>query len=345
MTASSLAPAVPLLLLVSMARADPDAVRTPLLPGTPGAPRLVSVRVRGWVTATEGPSWPSGVEWLGTEGKCVLPGRVLSPAAPLDSTAARRLSGGCGARPSVPRPSRGLPGSRGQSRGVCPCSLRVEASRCPSRFPRGKRGNSHNRNLRANAPGAGAAAVRRVMYPPGAFEAGGWDSLKSGRCGEARPAPNGEEGAGGPGRLVGSLGSRLLGGQVREGALGGTGLPLPLCPVPKRRLAPAAAGRSRWTGRGCELARSLLSGGPLAGRRVTRPAAHRCAPGVGSRGAGRGGPGPQERRDPRRGVDARLPGLQGGVGGSGGHVRGGTRVRPGCVRHEVMLCWDSGGLS
>lgn len=86
--------------------------------------------------------------------------------------------------------------------------------------------------------------------------------MKSGRCGEARPAPNGEEGAGGPGWLVGSLGSRLPGGQVREGALGGTGLPSSLLSCSEAQAALAAAGRSRWTGSGCELARSLPSGGP-----------------------------------------------------------------------------------
>lgn len=129
-------------------------------------------------------------------------------------------------------------------------------------FPSGKAREQRQQDAESKRPGRWGCRGRTCDVSTGSFGAGGWDSLKSGRCGEARPAPNGEEGAGGPGWLVGSLGSRLPGGQVREGALGGTGLPSSLSSCSEAQAALAAAGRSRWTGSGCELARSLPSGGP-----------------------------------------------------------------------------------
>lgn len=68
-------------------------------------------------------------------------------------------------------------------------------------------------------------SVRVIYLGLEAFEAGGWDALKSGPRREAMQAPNGEEGASDPGWLVGTQASWVLGGQVTEGALGGTGVP------------------------------------------------------------------------------------------------------------------------
>lgn len=179
--------------------------------------------------------------------------------------------------------------------------------------------------------------------------------MKSGPCGEVRRAPNGEEGASGPGWLVGSPASRAPGGadEGRSSRRDRSSF-FPFVLFQSAGLAPEAAGSSQWTEKGADfkLARSLspgAPGGPLcsfcgdpgqgAGAHGhSSPAWHLVLAPLGAGEGERMGPHGEEssmqgcRHAPQRLLG--LPvGLQGGIGRSGGHMRCVTPIWPGCIRN------------